>query len=336
MFLLGIIQIMTIEIYQEFSRAKQNRPSQPTVQLTEKEKQQQAIDRAEKRFAPDGTLYLVNNELIPGTRKNIFIVKDTDGKLLFEGEEKDCPYSFIQWEPRKSNRQYGYRESYRQHELEELGLINGDFSRHYVVPIVNDTNKRIGHWFYDINKQIFKYYTITGQPEGFLGSNGYVEKKSDAAKFGISHGMVNWLRPDSYNPMMIYRTESAVYQIDFQNKDVKTLTQTGDDKIRFMRLANWQETETYDYRPALKITTHSGKCHLYLKHPDQSIEIQMPEGLPNYYMRFAANDNTIFAKYQEIVGYPKSSDQDVLSAWWKENRYKEKEMRVHLFEVDNE
>lgn len=64
--------------------------------------------------------------------------------------------------------------------------------------------------------------------------------------------------------------------------------------------------------------------------------MQLPEGLPRYYMQFAANQNTIFAKYQEIVGYPKSENRDVIRAWWKENQYKEKEQRIHLFEVNNE
>ena len=334
-FLLGILQLMIIVIYQESSQKNRQQPSQPSVELTEKEKQQREIDKSEKHFAPDGSLYLVNNLSEPGTLQKKFVVKDRDAKILFEGKEIDCPYSFIQWEPQKSNRQYGYRKSYRQHDLEELGLINGDFSRHYAVPIVNEANKRIGHWFYDIDKQIFKYYTIAGQLEGFLGSNGYVENKSGAVGFGVSHGIVNWLRPDSYDPMMIYRTESAVYQIDFQNRGVKTLIQTDDDKIRLMRLANWQETEKYDYRPALTITTYSGKYHLFLKNPDQYIEMQLPEGLPRYYMQLTANENMVFARSQEIVGYPKSSDHDVLSAWWKENRYKEKEQRVHLFEVSN-
>ncbi|MHC4836022.1 MAG: hypothetical protein ACYSO3_05060 [Planctomycetota bacterium] len=335
-FLLGLLQFLVVEIYQEFYGRKRQRSASVEVELTEKQKQQKAIDTAGKRFGPDGTLYLVKTEMIAGTRKSIFTVKDRDGNLLFKGHQKDCPYSFIQWEPQKSTRSYGYREAYRHSDLEELGLINGDFSRHYVVPIVNDHNKRIGHWFYDINKQIFKYYTIAGQLEGFLGSNGYVENKSGAVGFGVSHGIVNWLRPDSYDPMMIYRTESAVYQIDFQNRGVKTLIQTDDDKIRLMRLANWQETEKYDYRPALTITTYSGKYHLFLKNPDQYIEMQLPEGLPRYYMQLTANENMVFARSQEIVGYPKSSDHDVLSAWYKENLYKEKEQRVHLFEVSND
>ena len=335
MFLVGILQIIICEISWEFSR-EHTVPVAENTEQSEQEKEQWEISNSRKEFAPDGTVYLVTNAFGPNVMiDKTFIVRDRDNNILFQGKEEDNPYSFIQWSPKNKNRRYGYYENVNQRQLDELNLIGGEFSRNFVIPMVNIYNKRVGHWFFDIDKQIFKYYSIDGQTDGYLGTNGYTVNKSDALTFEECHRMENWLRPDSYNPIMTYQAECAVYEIDFANKNVRTLVKTDNDPIRYIMLNNWKETEEYDYRPSLAVYTNSAKCSLYLKNPDQFIEIKLPDDFPNDAIPiFAADENTIFAKYQEIIGYPKTNDIDVTSAWWRENRYKAMDYKILLFEVD--
>ncbi len=334
MFLAGIAQLIVVQVYYEFSR-QHTMPANPVVEQTEQETTQWDINNSAKAFASDGTVYLVNNVGSPGTKRTKYVVKDQDNKVLFEGKEEDNPYSFIQWAPKRKSG-YGYHNNIHQQDLNKLNLIGGGFSRHFVIPMVNMDNKRTGHWFFDIDKRIFKYYSVTGEQLGYLGTNGYTENKTDALAFGECHRMINWLRPDSYNPIITYQALCAVYEIDFANKEVKALAKTDNDPIRYINLNNWQETEVYDYRPSLTVITNSNKCYLHLKKTEQSIEIQLSDDFPNHAMPiFAADKNTIFAKYQEILGYPKTNDIDVISAWWLENQYKARDYRVRLFEVDS-
>ena len=334
MFLAGIAQIIVTEIYREFTRDQwdHSRMKKNVVELTEQEKQQWNTHNSGKSFAPDGTIYLISNAISPGSREKKFIVKDQQDKILFEGKEEDNPCTFIQWQPKSKNS----FSRYRQQNLNELNLIAGEFSRYFVVPIVNDNNKRIGHWIFDTDKRIFKYYSIAGEQLGYIGANGYTEIKSETVGFEKCERMESWLRPNSYDPIMFYQTQNALYQIDFQNKQVDTLAKTDNDPIRRMVMNNWQEAETYDYRPSLAIFTNSNKFYLYLKNPEQVIKSQLPDDFPNYGTpMYAANDNTIYARYEETLGIPNTDDIEVLIAWWRDNQNKAKEHRIRLFEVDN-
>ena len=334
MFLLGIGQLIIIQIHWEFSRAH-GTPAQPAVEQNEQEKQQWDIHNSQKAFTPDGTVYLVNDNMTDpsGFNKKKIIVKDQHSKILFEGKEEDNPYLFIQWYPKKTDR-YRHYLNIDQRHLNELNLIGGNFSRHYVVPMVDIHNRRIGHWFFDTNKRIFKYYTVSGQQLGYLGTNGYTENQSNAIGFMDCQKMINWVRPNSFDPIMIYQDQHSVYQIDFQNKQVNTLVKTEKDPIRHMVLTNWQETEVYDYRPALTILTNSNKLYLHLKRPEQTIETQLPSDFYTRMARFAADNNTIFARLEDYPEAPKTNDWNVFVTWYRENRNKAKEHRVRLFEVD--
>ncbi|MHC4292262.1 MAG: hypothetical protein ACYSTR_08645 [Planctomycetota bacterium] len=336
MFLACVIQLIITQIWREFQREHWDlsRQNKPVVEQTEQEIQQRDIHNSVKVFAPDGTVYLINNALIAGTRESKYIVKDQSNKILFEGKEEDNPYSFIQWYPKTKNR---YNQSYmNQRQLNELNLISGEFSRHFIVPMVNGYNKRVGHWFFDTDKQLFKYYNLSGEQIGYIGANGYAESKSEAVAFEECERMESWLRPNSYDPVMIYRTLHSVYQIDFSNKQVDALIKTDNDPIRHVAFINWLENWEYDYRPALVAYTNSNKLYLHLKNPEQVIETQLPDNFPNYAMPiFAADENTIFARSEELLGVPKTNDPDILLAWRRDNWNKAKEHRICLFEVDN-
>jgi hypothetical protein len=338
MFMLGVVQLIAVELYWEFTRNQWDlsRQEKSIVKLTEEQKLQREIDDAQKEFAPDGTMYLVNyNVTSPGRfDETKMIVRDRQGQVLFTGKEENNPYTFIQWYPRQKNR-YDYQSDINQNYLNELNLIGGEFSRIFVIPMVNSENKRIGHWFFDADKRIFSYYTISGRQEGYIGTNGYTTKKSEILGFEVCQQLVNWLKPDSYDPMMLYQTRYAVYQIDFQNGQVETLVQSDNDPIRKMTLNNWQETEKSDYRPLLSVITDSNKLYLRLKNPEQRVDARLPSDFSLAGTQFASSKDTIFARLEEIPGlYKIINNNELYMAWWKEHRGKPINRRVRLFEVD--
>ena len=339
MFLAGIAQLIVTQVYWEFTRDQWDlsRQEKQVVEQTEQEKQQRDIHSAGKNFTPDGTLYLTTTSLIPGTRESKYIVKDADNNVVFEGKQEESPYSFIQWQPKRDDRNYHYHRGMNQSNIDELNLIGGEFSRHLVVPMVNPDNKRIGHWFFDTDKRVFKYYTIAGRQGGYLGANGYTENISDAVGFDKCKSLENWLRTNSYDPMAIYQSEGAIYQIDFQKKQVETLVKTANDPILRMRLTNWRENENYDYRPHLIAVTKSKKVYLFVKHPDQRIEILLSDDYLEHAMPlFAANEKNVFARHEEMPDMPKTNNRQEMIDWYMENRNKEKRHRVRLFEVTAE
>ncbi|MHC4292479.1 MAG: hypothetical protein ACYSTR_09745, partial [Planctomycetota bacterium] len=311
-----------------------SRQEKPIVEQTEQELQQREIDAARKEFSPDGTVYLVSySRTANAFDEKKTIVKDPHGKLLFEGKEEDIPYSFIQWYSKTKNSYT--RSNIDQRYLNELNLIGGEFSRHFVIPMANPQNTRIGHWFFDTDNQIFKYYGVAGQQLGYIGANGYTEIKSETVGFEECERMESWLRPNSFDSIMFYQTQYALYQIDFQNKQVDTLVKTDNDPIRRMVMNNWQEAEAYDYRPSLAIFTKSNKFYLYLKNPEQVIESQLPSDF-GYLIapQFAADEKTIYALLHETPEAPKTTDINLYLDWRQENRHKPLGHRARLFEVD--
>ncbi|MHC5083706.1 MAG: hypothetical protein ACYTET_07175, partial [Planctomycetota bacterium] len=248
----------------------------------------------------------------------------------FEGDDKDNPYSYIQWYPKNTNRY----TRLQQQRLNELNTIGEEFSRQFTVPMVNDRNKRLGHWFFDVDQQIFKYYSVSGKGGEYLGANGFVDTPSEAVKLQDCRGMELWLKPNSYDPMIIYQTLHAVYQIDFQQKEIRTLAETEEDPIRVVMQNNWKERHDYENRPTLTILTNSNQLYLYLKNPDQVIRTQLPADFTDFAIpQFVANDKTIYAKYTDFPETPCYKDREAYTKWYRENFTKPTNRRVRLFEV---
>lgn len=335
LFLTGFVQVIVFELYKQFIYSSPRTDAEiADAELTEQEKQQQDIDYAEKEFGTDGTLYLVNYTDVPGVsnERNV-VVKDKDGAILFTGKEKDNPYSFIAWRS-NDRQQYSYSPSANQDYLNELNMISMSFSRSYTISVVNADNKRIGHWLLDARKRYFAYYSIGGQCGGYLGVNGYSQDAGDAESFADCVLMDSWLAPNSYNPMLLYQTKFAVYQIDFQKKQVEMLVKTEQDPIEMMETYNWREKMDIPSRPMLKVTAKSEKIFLVLKNPQRTIEIQPSEEFRYNYLQIAVVGDKMWCRLREIIGRPKTDDSKVIRAWWDANLNKPMQSRIRLFEID--
>jgi hypothetical protein len=332
-FLTGFVQLITIEIYKGIFRYPD--ADKPVTETTDLEKKQIDIWSSQKEFGPDGTLYLVNyNVTVPGIPgEGNTIVKDSNNNTLFTGKEKDDPYSFIQWYPKTENNYSN--QTIRLETLNNLNMTNGNFTSSYAIPMVNLENKRIGHWFFDTQKRYFKYYSVSGSISGYLGANGYTENLSHIESFDECISIDHWLSPKSYDPMLLYRTEFALYQIDFQNKQVETLVKTPNDPIRSMKMNNWQKTNTSKCRPTLTVITKSHKLFLFLKNPKQVIETQLPSDF-HYFNTpdIAAAGDKIWAELTETLGAPKTVNRNIYISWYRANQDKPLEYRVRLFELN--
>jgi hypothetical protein len=331
--LTGFVQLIAVGIYGEVFRDPN--ADKPVAEATDLEKKQIEINNSEKAFTLDGTLYLVNyNVTDPGIHsEGNTVVKDSSGNLLFTGKEQDNPYSFIQWHP-KAKPNYS-NQSISRRTLRNLNMMDGEFTSTYAIPIVNLENKRTGHWFWDAKKGYFQYYSTSGRPGGYIGANGYAEDGLRVEPFDECVLIDHWLKPNSLEPMLLFRADSAVYQIDFQNKQVETLVKTPNDLIRSMEINNWKEIDSSNYRPTLSVITKSHKLFLLLKNPEQIIETQLSSDF--YYFntpRFAAFGDKIWATSTETLGMPKTDDRQIYISWYMDNRDKPWEHKIRLFELD--
>lgn len=126
MFLAGIVQMIAVQLYLDFSR-DYFEPVKKIVQLTEEQWRQQEIDNARKEFSLEGEIYLATyNVVSPGRLDETkMIVKDPHGEVLFTGKEEDNPYTFIQWYPKDKKI---YSKNSNQQNLNELNMLGGEFS----------------------------------------------------------------------------------------------------------------------------------------------------------------------------------------------------------------
>lgn len=331
--LTGFAQLIVVGIYEEVSRDPN--AEKPAVEATDLEKRQKDIHYSEKEFTPDGTLYLVRyNVTVPGSRgEGNIVVKDSNNNTLFTGKEKDNPYSFIQWYSKTKYK--NSNENISRETLRNLNMMDGEFTPMYAIPIVNSENKRTGHWFWDTQRRYFQYYSVSGRREGYIGANGYAEEDLRIEPFDECVLINHWLKPNSLEPMLLYHTDFAVYQIDFQNKQVEILVKTPNDPIRSVMMNNWKETGEPDYRPSLAVITKSYKLFLLLKNPKQVIETQLPSdfhyfNIPN----FAASGDKIWAQSTKTLGMPKTDDRQIYISWYRNNLDKPWEHNIRLFELD--
>ncbi len=327
------VQTLASELYWEFSQQR-NRSEQIARQLTEQEKQQKQIHEAQKEFTREGQFYLAQyNITTPGKldNKRTAWVKDQNGNFAFEGSQDDLSMEFIQWY-RTDNQRFRYQnQRFNERDLKRLNSPDVEFSRHYSIPIVNSDNRRIGHWFFNADRQIFEGYAVSGKHLGWMGANGYTKQRTAAQPFGTCVMMESWVAPDTFDPMIIYQARYAVYQINFGSQHVDTLAKTKDDPIRYIQHNNWKEFPDFNNRPLLAIGTESGKLYIRLKNPDQTIESQLDD-----YPQIAAAGDRVWIKTQDVKGRPSPYDRDAYMQWWNENRNKPKDWTVCLYEVTND
>lgn len=328
------LQVLINELYLDFYyHGRSGNITQRS--LTEPEKHQKQIHEARKEFTTEGRLYLAQYNIAVPTlmgKKMTVRITDPNEKLIFEGHQDNQPLQFIAWYAENENR---YRSRFNERNLAALDVLRENFSRCYTVPVVDENNHRIEHWGLDTHRQIFKGYAVSGEPLGFLGANGYTSDIGQALPLGKCVMLESWVETASFDPRIMFQTDSAVYQISFQSRRVETLIKTENDPVRYVVQNNWKELGTSPNRPMIAIGTLSGKVLFHLKNPAQTIESQLER-----YPQIAASNDKIWVKTEFIKGCPSSlNNRNYIQQWtqWcRENLYHPRDRVVTLYELTDD
>lgn len=343
MLLIGllIVQAVIPEIVGIFMLPKPTpKPAQP--KLTAAQEKEKRVRKSRKEFLPDGTVHLVhtikNTGLISaGKRIEIY---DTDDNLLWTGEDKDKPYNYLVWSDNfgLTGRGRG-RGGIGVRHMNQMQMINPDFSQTLIVPVVSSQRKIVQRWRYEPKQRLFVGFDFDGRQIGYAGADGFAKTKTQTRPFGQFQFFTAWSPKDSYSPVLLWQTDHQLYELNFEKHSIEMLFDTQGQDIALIAMNNWRNisNDYPEYRPAICIRTKSGDRHLLLGDPTQRLVLKTPRqwNPHQYYVNIAAIGDRIFIKYAGIEGEPATDDPRRLVEWFKEHRYKPITHWTELYLVDN-
>ncbi|MHC4396908.1 MAG: hypothetical protein ACYS1A_14770 [Planctomycetota bacterium] len=351
LFVLFILQIITIEVSHEINRMFKSETTtkeiiEPKKELSKEEKHLELIRNSSKRFLPDGTIlqvYSTSDHYHPqyGRRPNRENAKlqicDVNGTLLWEGLRKDNPYEYLSWPSRPNDyiddrRINGYR------------MVTPELSRSLEIP-VRSQEKTLEIWRYHWEKEYFIGYNTAEGKIGYIGSEGFTESKSNATPFGTFKFFTAWCPEDSYSPILLWQTKRKIYQIDFERQKLKLIFESQESDIKRFGWRKWRldteelpQNSSLNYRPAIHCQTEDGKHYLIMQEPEQQVAINIPEDWQSDFVRPTATTKGIFLNYysrsplipQEYLKSPKLIEQ-----WTEKNKGKPINRWFELYKVDD-
>jgi hypothetical protein len=289
---------------------KQSREPDTRPELTEQQEHDDIIRRAGRTWLPDGTMHLVYSlptTFFPKGGRQVEIY-DTDVNLLWSGSEKELPFAYL-------SGLENFSALNRYHAMHSEFLI--DFSRSYVVPVVSAERKRVENWRYVPSEQYFVGYNRRGDTIGCLGANGFTDDIKKAASLGAFSRATLWVPRDSYTPMLLWQTEKALWQMDFEARRAERLYESK-EKILNFELFAWRALEEQDASLTGAILIREKKdCHIVFDDPRQAMKISLPSVYSqiNHYVRLLRNKNDFYVQVSGSKGAPVDNLDSV--AWGK-------------------
>ena len=348
--ILIILQAIIIQLYW-VSSPHPPRRSQPETKLTAEEANQERVNDADKEFLPDGTVHLVRTT---GTGSSLsendyeIEIYDTEHNLLWSGKAKDAPYNYLLWRD-----DYIYRQSYRRiYPREDLSVIGfnraqtiEEFSRPLIVPVVAQDGTILQRWRYLPGGEIFAGMDLSGEKLGYFGANGPAKTKDQAQPLSAFQFLEAWSERSSLSPILLWRTEQKLYEIDFARQRIDQLFDAKGQAILSVNFNNWRRIfdERKDYQPALHIETENREHFLLFREPRRLVKLNLPEELHRDYLRIAAYRDNIFLMCSGEEGRLSSDnrklysqDRELWQKWADEYRYKAHRAWVQLFQIDEQ
>jgi len=336
MSILIILQFIVIESFREFS-PRPPRRILPEIKRTAEEAKQERINDADKKFLPDGTIHLVHTER-SGSRlsedKEIKIY-DTQDNLLWSGKAKDSPYTYLLWWDLR-------REGLTVNMFNRAQTIE-EFSRPLIVPVVAQDGTIIQRWRYLPGREIFAGIDSSGEKLGYFGANGPAKTKDQAQPLGAFQFLEAWSERSSLSPLLLWRTEQKLYEIDFARQTIDLLFDAQGQAILSVNFNNWRQIfdERKDYQPALHIKTGNQGYFVLFREPRRLIKLNLTEELYGEYLRVAAYREKVFLMCSGEEGRLSSDDRNLYirdrelwQKWADEYRYKAHRAWVQLFQID--
>ena len=301
------------------------------LEKTSNERNQRIAD-SEKKFLPDGTVHLVAPAFkYPFSVEEQYtksLIYDINDNLLWEGIFKDAPYKYLRLEN-------PLETTFVVDNMRELRSFYMEFSRVLEVPAdLYKETKEV--WRYDQSAEVFIGYRLREVLIGYIGSDGYAESPAKAKPFGRFQRSWCWTEE---TPLMLWQTDTALFQVDFKKRQVEKLFESTDSKIEYVGLHNWQPVvKTDTKRPGLiYCATADGGRYLILGEPNEILKMVIPTDWQNSEITLAATQTNIFLKYSQTNFRPPVSREQSPKQWGQylsEYSSKPQAQSVQLYKID--
>jgi hypothetical protein len=334
---LGIEMMLTIQKTNKWTYEPFREHKEPTMQ--------EKIDRSEKIFLPDGTIFLKFTEYSSTKRQSIIKIYDVNNNLIWDGfsaydantnkevfkDTNDAPMPFedyLRWNEISENISYPFID---------LRLnIKASFSD--TLDFVTDSAQ--DGWRYDFTKGYFTGYSSNREIIGYIGLNGFVKNKEDVKSFGR---LLCWKYQRQYDyeiysklPVILI-TDKCACLLDIPNRKVDILFNAeGNNITGFSSYESYMtKTSSIKYRPWMDFLTADNVHHLILQEPEQKLNVSLPEnGIGNIEdLALTATENDIFFKIT-------LTDESLTPAQkrrpWQNKEYRSKEHKksIGLYKVN--
>ena len=320
-----------------------NRSSNQSQAQTQISDRQERIQNSIRLFLPDGTIHLAYTDYrLPQNRRTM--IYDLNDTLVWEGKENELPENYLKWAET-----FEYQLSI--YNLELRNNIYPDTRRNIIVP-VNDGMNLQSLWRYEDSGGYFKGFDTKGNSIGYIGSQGFTNEKSQAKSLGEPKGLMVWIPQQEDGSLMLFQTEHNIYQVDFAKKSVELVFQLPDDKITNIKINGWLDVakeidddfyiDKQIYRSMILCTTENDSAYVILRDPQETIKINLPQDwtmLKGNTFVTATRDKIYLDAIDTSVNPPKeileSTDQNIIAAWYDQQRNKPVEASDKLYSVDS-
>jgi len=284
------------------------------------------INDSEKEFLPDGTIHLIHHprsENMPGYGNSktpeIAEIYDTADNLLWQGESRNIPYTYLTNRFERSGNIYPRSMQRRGPEP--------DFSRTLSVPVVTNGREIVQRWRYVPRHGYFIGTDNRGKIIGYAGANGIKETPKQIEPLELPDIINAWCPAGSHSPVLLWTAGSKVYQISFSTNSFQLLINAPGHKFERVRLNNWKNFDllnkpvtdgrsvrtetrlegktreeleiTARTRPAIHLKTESDQHFLVFRDPLRQVKVNLPEDhVPNHNSPsfFAFNDKVFMSR----------------------------------------
>jgi len=337
----GILQNAAMLKQRASSREKQDSPPQ---ELSKTDR----ILRSDKRFQADGTMHYVYTVPSPrnhGEEEKLIQVYDTNDLLLWSGRSKPIPYTYLSWGTSHIWRHYYRFEGLNQGTVERIHAITPEFSQTLDIPINKDKQTQ-AIWRYDPGRQYFAGYTTDGNRIGFLGANGLVPTRAACQPLEEPLIGVTWCPPGADHPMMLWMTNSRLFQIDFAKQDVSCLVESPQSPLTNLSAQGWLDLKPKEalyadpnaHPPLLSCTNEAGTHYFVFRDSKQTVTFNPPPSwgskVSNNYQFSSTPEGLFFCRDYIDFNEPPRHDRKELDTWIKQYRQQDKTHWKELYTID--
>lgn len=275
-----------------------------------------------RKYLPDGTVHLIKiiSTKTPGMmysnndQDKQIEVYDIDLKKIWSGLEKDNPHDYIK-DPLKLLAMSTYRD-----EISRYATFTPEFSRELVVPVAtvlaNNTTYLEENWKYS-QSGFFTGYDNKGRIIGYISANSFSPNKSDIEPIEKPLDIKSFISLDSACPLLIWLTETKVYQFDFAKRSCDLMYQC-DAPIRLIRFFNWPGTEDQqdNIAPVIYAQGYDNQHFLHYPQAGNTINIKPPQTSNLYdFAGISRHENKFYMFVSGETGRPDPRYEKAFEQW---------------------